>query len=123
MKSTTQLRKQIGRKTNPLVVETLIAARKQKAWIGLAKRLAGPTRMIVTANLSSLDKHSREGDTIIVPGKVLGIGTLAKKVRIAALHFSSSAKMKLKESKSEMVSILSEIKKNPKAEGVNWYHG
>ena len=51
-------------------------------------------------------------------GKVLGSGEISKKIRICALHFSESARGKLEKSKSEIVTILEEIKKNPKAEGV-----
>lgn len=69
-------------------------------------------------NLKDIEKVTTEGDTVVVPGKVLGSGNVNKKVRICALNFSESAKEKLKESKGEIVTIIEEIKKNPKAEGI-----
>ena len=69
-------------------------------------------------NLDQIDEKSKEGDTILVPGKVLGTGEVTKKLRIVAFSFSESARQKLKEKKCEMVTILEEIKVNPKAEGI-----
>lgn len=120
MKSTNSLRKNIGRKTKPDVVKTLIAARKQKAWRNAAHKIAGSTRKHASVNLDYIHKHTKEGDTIVVLGKVLGTGILQKKIRVCALAFSAAALQKMKESKSEAVSILDEIRKNPKAEGVKF---
>lgn len=118
MKSIGRLRKNIGKKTHPLLVETLIAARKHKAWHALAHLLAASTRQQASVNLGYLDAHTKEGDTIIVTGKVLGTGQISKKIRICALAFSASAHHKLKAAKAETASVLEEIKKNPKAEGI-----
>jgi sialic acid synthase SpsE len=48
----------------------------------------------------------------------LSSGDLTKKVRIVAWSISEKAKEKLKESKSEFVSIVEEIKKNAELKGV-----
>lgn len=118
MKSIGSLRKNIGNKTHPVLVETLILARKHKAWHKIAHVLAGSTREHAAVNLGFLDKKTKEGDTVIVTGKVLGTGSLTKKIRICALSFSDSAHQKLKNVKAETATILDEIKKNPKAEGL-----
>ena len=118
MTSTTKLRRHIGNKTHPTLVETLISARKQKAWHTLAQKLAGPTRQHVSINLDNLDRQAKEGDTIVVAGKILSTGEVTKRFKVCAVSFSHAALEKLKGAKVETVSILEEIKKNPKAEGI-----
>ncbi|MBI3334241.1 50S ribosomal protein L18e [Candidatus Pacearchaeota archaeon] len=116
--SMVHIKEKSRRKTNPSLVATLLAARKQKAWLALAHRLSGPTRLHAALNLDQIDKQTTAGDTIVIPGKVLASGTLSKKLRICALSISTSARDKLKSTKSEYVSIFEEIAKNPKAQGV-----
>jgi|SRR3989344_1366466 len=118
MKSKTQLKKQAKRKTEPLLVETLRMALLQKAWFPLASLLSGPTRKYTSVNLDELEKKTKEGDTVVVPGKVLGAGEISKKIRVCALGFSNSAREKLKRVKGEVILISEEIKQNPKAQGV-----
>jgi len=116
--SQTKLKSRITRKTNPILVETLTAARKQKAWHDVAVALSSSTRRQASKNLFEIDKETKAGDTIVVVGKVLSKGDLTKKVRICALSISEKAQEKLKPTKSEIASILEEITKNPKATGV-----
>lgn len=118
MKSIRTLREKIGRKVQPILVQTLIAARKQRAWHPVAFRLARPTRQHPALTLRELEEKAKEGDTIIVPGKIVGTGTLTKHLHVCALSFSASALEKMKESKTTTARILDEIKKNPKAEGI-----
>lgn len=106
------------RKTNPSLVETLRLMRKHEKWKDFAKILSGPTRKYTSLNLSTLNEHSKVGDTLVVPGKILSSGELTKKIRICSLSISAGAKEKMKESKSEWVALIEEVKKNPKAEGV-----
>ena len=63
-------------------------------------------------------KESKEGDTIVIPGKVLSQGELTKRIKIVAFSFSERAKEKLLSSKCGVSTIKDEIKKNPKAEGI-----
>lgn len=116
--SKTKVKSRVQRKTNPLVAELIRASVKEKAWFQLAKILSGPTRNFVTVNLSEIDKQAKEGIICVVPGKVLGQGQITKKIQIAALSFSSSAAEKLKQAKVQTSTILEQIKKNPKAQGV-----
>lgn len=116
--SKTKIKRHLRMKTNPFLVETIKLASKQKAWLPIAKALSSSTRRQASVNLSEIDEKAKVGDTIIVLGKVLSLGDLTKKVRICSLGISESAKKKLKESKSEAVSISEEIRKNPKAEGL-----
>ena len=116
--SKTKIKTQARRKTNPVLVETILAARKNSYWLKIAKLLSTPTNNFSSINLFEIDRQTTAGDTVLIPGKVLSKGELTKKVRICALAISEKAKEKLSSSKSEIVSILEEINKNPKAEGV-----
>ena len=117
-KSNTKIKRQIKKKTNTFLVETINHAREHKGWKNVVDILTGSTRNYSMLNLSEIDKRTKEGDTVIVLGKVLSKGELTKKVRICALSFSEKTLEKLKKTKSEHVSVLQEIKINPKAEGI-----
>lgn len=118
MISKTKLKVRARRKTNPVLIETIGEAMKHPSWRDVAKFLSSSTRNFKSVNLFEIEKRSKEGDTVIVLGKILSKGDLTKRIRICALSISESAREKLKESKSEIVSVLEEIKKNPKGEGV-----
>ena len=109
------------RKQDTSLVRTIFHAKKQPAWRMLAQILSGPTRRYTSVNLDEINKYAKEGDTIIVTGKVLGGGMVTKKIKICALQFSESAVTKLKGAKIAVHSINDEITKNPKAEGVRVY--
>jgi len=74
-----------------------------------------PRRKRVKVNIRKLDKVAKDGDYIIVPGKVLGIGDAKKRFNIAAIEYSSSATEKLKKSGCNIISIEEALKaKEPK---------
>ena len=118
MKTKTQIEKQLQKKTNSELAETIILAKKNKEWQGVAGIISGPRRKRANINLGRIDEQSKEGEVIIVPGKVLSIGEINKKIKVVALGFSEVAKEKLLKSKTEAISILEEIKKNPSAKGI-----
>jgi large subunit ribosomal protein L18e len=118
MKSKTKIDEQLTRKKNPELMVSILKAKKNEKWLGIASLLASPRRNKISINLDEINKNSKEGDTIIVPGKILSSGEISKKIRIAALAYSKEAEKKLKERKCEIVSLVEEIKKNPKMQGV-----
>lgn len=115
----TKVKSRAKSKTSPVLKETIIAARKNVPWLPVAKLLSSSTRNQVSRNLNEIDKETKAGDTVIIVGKVLSTGELTKKLRIAALSASEKAQEKIRSQKSEIVSILEEITKNPKAEGIS----
>lgn len=76
---------------------------KEVIWKDIAERLETPRRKRVSVNLNKLNKLLKKNPAkiFIIPGKVLGVGTLGGKAKIAALNFSEKA--------------LAEIKKNGEA--------
>ena len=118
MKSKTLIEKQLKRKTNSELVETVIACKKNLKWIEVAGILASLSKNKAILNLDYINKEAKEGDVIIVPGKVLSMGELNKKIKVVALNASKTAIEKITNSKSTFVTILEEIKLNPDAKGI-----
>ncbi len=120
MKSKTKIEKQSWKKGNPTLVETIRAAKKTGSdfWLKVAGILSGPRRTQIAINLNDIEKATKEGDSVVFPGKVLSQGEVGKKIAVAAFAFSEKAREKLLKNKSHILSILEEIKKNPNAEGL-----
>lgn len=111
------------RKTNPRLLKLIdlllseSAKNNAKIWKAVAERLASPTRNWAEVSLTKIEKYANDGETVLVPGKVLG-GVLKKKVKIAAFSFSESAKAKIVEAGGQWMTIEDLIKMNPKGSGV-----
>ena len=110
--------------TNPQLKALIENLRKQflstkaKIWRDLAERLEKPTRKRYEINLKHIERYAKDGETIVVPGVVLGEGELKKKITIAAWRFSSSARKKIEEAGGKAISIEELMKENPKGSNV-----
>ena len=69
-------------------------------------------------NVHKICKYTGEGDVVVVPGKVLGDGSLSHKVDVAAYKFTAGAEKKIKEAGGKTMTILELVKKNPKGSKV-----
>jgi large subunit ribosomal protein L18e len=110
-----------NKKSNPRLV-TLISLLKDTSrqnevnlWRDVAARLEAPTRNYAEVNLSKINRYAGNGETILVPGKVLGSGALEMSVRIAALNFSEAAANKIQAANGQCLTIEELVKDNPKA--------
>jgi large subunit ribosomal protein L18e len=67
----------IVRKNNPQLVGlvnrlyTLSSTGQSKLWRNVARRLEGPSRERPSVNLSKLERYCADGDTLLIPGKLL----------------------------------------------------
>lgn len=118
MKSKTKISKQLERKSNSKLMETIIAGKKNDSWNQIAGLLSGPRRKRICINIEEINKNSKPGETVLIPGKVLSQGEIDKKIKVVALNFSEKAKEKLLSAKCEITDILNEIKSNPSAKGI-----
>ena len=64
-------------------------------WKRVAKDLERSTRIRRKANLYKIDKNTRNNEIALVPGKVLSMGDLTKKITVAAYQLSESAEEKI----------------------------
>jgi len=87
-------------------------------WKDIAKRLEKPSKSWAEVNIRRLSRYAKKGDTVIVPGKLLGSGELSVPITVAAYSFSGSAKTKIKNSGGTSVSIPELVKMNPKGKDV-----
>jgi|TARA_B100001971_G_C18187456_1_gene536518 large subunit ribosomal protein L18e len=105
--------------TNPLL-QDLIGELKKRSneqsvnlWKRVALDLERPTRNRRAVNLSRINRHTKENEVIIVPGKVLGTGILNHKLTISAYQFSEQAKDKLEKTGTQIVPLLELSKEKP----------
>ncbi len=118
------MNKRVIQKTNPRLSDLIsllkTTSRENEAniWRDIADRLEGPARNYAEVNLSKISRYAANGDTIIVPGKVLGSGALETPVTIAALNFSASASEKIREANGACMSIEELVSANPKGSRV-----
>jgi len=110
--------------TNPYLKELIQFLRKKGGelkvplWKTVAEKLEKPTRQRVEVNLSRIERYAKEGETIVVPGVVLGCGSLTKKLTIAAWRFSKKAKEKIEKVGGRAISIKQLFEENPKGSNV-----
>tara|TARA_Y100000310_G_C20661634_1_gene805120 strand:- start:1994 stop:2356 length:363 start_codon:yes stop_codon:yes gene_type:complete len=86
-------------------------------WRRIANDLNKPSRQRREVNVYKIDKSAREGETVIVPGKVLSVGELTKPLEVAALSFSEGAFKKIN-AKGKTLTISELLEKNPKGSKV-----
>ena len=84
----------------------------------LADELEKPRRSKAEVDLSKLNRVCNEGETVVVPGKLLSSGILKKKLTVAAASFSMSAVENLEKAGGKVMTIEELIKKNPKGTDV-----
>lgn len=108
-----------NQQTQMLIQELKKTAIEQKAplWKRIAEDLEAPSKQRRIVNVFKIDANAKEGEIIIVPGKVLGEGDLTKKVTVAALSFSDQAVGKISK-QGKTMTIQELMKSNPKASKV-----
>jgi len=87
-------------------------------WRELADELSSSSRKRVSVNLSRLNRCTREKETVVVPGKVLGSGKLEHPITVAAFAFSNQARARISQAKGKSISIPELMKGNPKGSNV-----
>lgn len=110
--------------TNPELVMLIRDLKKQsqesqsELWLSVADRLTSSNRNRTAVNLSRLNRYTQEGETVLVPGKVLGAGQADHALTVAAFSFSDVAKSKIANTKGKCLSIRDLMKKNPTGKNV-----
>ena len=110
--------------SNPEMIKLIRLLKKEgrekqaNIWLTVAEHLSKPSRQRITVNLSSINRNTKRAETIIVPGKVLGTGSLKHSVTIAAFDASDKARQKLANAKAKYLTIPELIQKNPKGSNV-----
>ncbi|MFT4893167.1 MAG: large subunit ribosomal protein L18e [Candidatus Nanohaloarchaea archaeon] len=105
--------------TNPVLLNTIELLQEQDAsvWNEVAENLGKVNRRRPEVNLSDIERNTEDGDTVVVPGKVLGSGRLTKDVEVAAFKASNSAKNHINEN-GEFKFIEDLVDENPEGSDV-----
>lgn len=110
--------------TNP-ILQSLIQELKERGrensinlWRRIAIDLEKPTRQRRVVNLSSISRHTKENEVVVVPGKVLGAGNLEHKLTISAFQFSNGAKEKIEKVGARIIPLLELSKENPSGKNI-----
>ncbi len=112
------------KKSNPLLRETIVLLERQgrkknvPVWRQASKSLAAGSSKGVEVNVGHISKYYATGDAVLVPGKVLGSGTVNKKLVVGAYSFSSAARKKIAEAGGLAVGISDLVKRYPDGSGV-----
>ena len=110
--------------SNPERLELLRVLRKSshkgkvKIWSVLAECIERPKRRRVTVNLSRIDRYTKDGEIVLIPGKTLGSGTLTHPVSVAAFSFSEKAREKVESIGGKCLTIREMIAQNPEGSKV-----
>lgn len=105
--------------TNPILIETIETLEEAEAsfWNDVAENLGKVNRRRPEVNISDIERNTEEGDTVVVPGKVLGSGRLSKDVNVAAFKASKSAQNHINEN-GDFMFVQDLFEDNPEAEGL-----
>jgi len=109
---------------NPELLSLIRSLRKKATeneaaiWRDVADRLSSSKRRSLAVNLSRLNRYTKEKETVVVPGKVLGAGKLDHPLIVAAFTFSKQASSKISYAKGKCLTISELLKNNPKGSSV-----
>ena len=87
-------------------------------WAKLAEYALKPTIARRDINLKRIDQLTKENDTVVFPGKVLGTGNLSHKITLCSFAISNSAANKIIERDGKIISYSDLIEQNPTGKGV-----
>ncbi len=99
-------------------LKTLAIKEDVKLWKRIAEDLEKPSRKRRIVNISKINRFAKDGENIIVPGKVLGVGQLDKGLTVAAESFSQSAKDTIAKGNGKAITISELMSSNPKGKKV-----
>lgn len=89
-----------------------------RIWRAVADRLSCSRQRGIAVNVSRLNRYTKEGETVVVPGKVLGTGKMDHPIHVAAFAFSEQGRRKILKAKGKCMSILKLTERNPKGTNV-----
>ena len=89
-----------------------------RIWKRVAELVARPARKRAAVNVGKINRHTNDGDIVVIPGKVLGSGILSHKVTVAALNASTSARSVIIDAGGTLISINELLTSTPKGKGV-----
>ena len=87
-------------------------------WAKLAEYALKPSIARRDINLNRIAQLTKENDTVVFPGKVLGTGNVSHKITLCSFSISKSAVDKIIDNGGKLISFSDLIKQNPTGKGV-----
>ena len=106
--------------TNPELIKLISLLKKESRekqagiWLDVAEYLSKTRSNSISVNLSTISRNTKRSDVVVVPGKILGSGSISHAVTVASFGVSDKAKAKLVTAKAKYLSIPELLEKNPK---------
>lgn len=96
------------------------AFKKSKApiWRSLEEEFSGPRANRREINVGRMGAITKAGEVLVVPGKVLGTGSLGHKLTVCAYSVSEGAAKKIVSAGGRVISFEELVKKHPDGRGV-----
>jgi large subunit ribosomal protein L18e len=110
-----RLKKLVDEKLYRIAIMAEKAGRKSNSrfWLAFARELLRNREFRAEINLGQVSRLTSPGETVVIPGKLLGDGEIEHPVRISSISASSSAISKLIKAGGEYVPIERLISENP----------
>ncbi|MGA3059979.1 MAG: 50S ribosomal protein L18e [Candidatus Bathyarchaeia archaeon] len=110
--------------TNPELIKLIRLLKKESRekqaaiWLDVADYLSKTRSQRISVNLSRINRNTKRSDVVVVPGKLLGSGSINHAVTVASFGASEKAKAKLVVAKAKYLSIPELLEKNPKGANI-----
>jgi len=101
-----------ARKTNPEVIMIIDELKRvsreagSRIWRDISERLSMPRRNWAEVNVGEIDKIVNDDERIAIPGRLLGSGSISKKVIIGSVSWTKGAKEKVERAGGKVISII-----------------
>ncbi|MEM0167346.1 MAG: 50S ribosomal protein L18e [Thermoplasmatales archaeon] len=76
-----------------------------KLWADIAERIRKPKDRLSEVNVGHISRFAKGGESVIVPGVVLGSGRVEEPIEVAALYFTKTARTKIEEAGGKTMTI------------------
>ncbi len=87
-------------------------------WAKLSEYALKPSIARRDINLNRIAQLTKENDTVVFPGKVLGTGNVPHKITLCSFSISNSAADKIIDNGGKLISYSDLIEQNPTGKGV-----
>jgi len=74
-------------------------------WKDIAERLDRSINRISEVNVGKISRFAKSGEIVVVPGVILGAGSVDEPITVAALYFTKTAKKKIEEAGGKIYTL------------------
>ncbi|MGQ9468866.1 MAG: 50S ribosomal protein L18e [Nitrososphaerales archaeon] len=109
---------------NPILNNAIYALRQaykksnSPIWLAAIEYLLKSSARRPSVNVGKISRLTKEGDLVLVPGKVLGGGIISHRVTVGAYSFSEKGSWKIQNIGGNAMSLSEFVKKFPDGKGV-----